>query len=64
MSDVRVTLDCWCSCGGGMTVDLVGVADVDKLHDLFREVHSGEGHGVATKEQAAAIRRKQRRGIR
>jgi len=47
-----------------MTVDLVGVADVDKLHDLFREVHSGEGHGVATKEQAAAIRRKQRRGIR
>jgi hypothetical protein len=58
---VRLTIECWCLCGGAMRAEVTSSDAVKTIHEVFRSLHEGPGHGVATKEQAAAARRKQDR---
>jgi len=63
MSDVRLTIECWCLCGGAMKAEVTSAAAVKTIHEVFRSLHDGPGHGVATKDQAAAVRRRQGRRL-
>ncbi len=61
MSGYRLAIECWCLCGGAMKAEVSSVEATKTIYEVFRSLHEGEGHGEATKQQAAATRRKQDR---
>ena len=53
-------LSLYCSCGGMMAGSIPDSA-VESVSAIFRQTHSGDGHGEATREEAAKARRKAER---
>lgn len=58
----RFTLRVYCRCGASMIGSGVGeTAAATDLQAAFWRVHDGEGHGTATRSEAANARRRQER---
>lgn len=53
-------LKLYCKCGG-MMAGTVPDSAVESITGIFRHTHSGDGHGTATREEAAKARRKAER---
>lgn len=52
----RVKFEAYCVCGGAMTGEVE--PPTFGFESAFWHVHKGEGHGVATKEEARNARRR------
>lgn len=50
----------FCSCGGALTGSTTDQRMAAALESGFKDAHSGEGHGPASREQAAQARRRER----
>lgn len=51
----------YCLCGAAMTGEVKPATGVAELRDVFDQVHTGDGHGLATQREAANARRRQER---
>jgi hypothetical protein len=53
----------YCLCGAAMQASSTPPSVAESLAAEFIEHHTGEGHGSATRQQAAAVRRREERRL-
>ena len=53
----------YCLCGASITLHATNMPGLKKAMAMWRESHTGEGHGQATRQQACMAREKQKRQV-